>query len=42
MTLLVEYTQNTPEVEVIVNNEIPQSVCDVVAVAGYWEFLANE
>ncbi len=34
--------QTAPEVEVIVDNEIPQSVCDVVAVAGCWESLANE
>ena len=34
--------KNSPEVEVIVDNEIPQSVCDVVAVAGCWESLANE
>ncbi len=27
--------QTTPEVEVIVDNEISQSVCDVVAVAGH-------
>ena len=30
------------EVEVIVDNGIPQSVCDVVAVAGCWESLANK
>jgi len=34
--------QTTPEVEVIVDNGIPQSVCDVVAVAGCWGSLANE
>ena len=34
--------QSTPEVEVVVENTIPQAVCDVVAVAGHWESLANE
>jgi len=34
--------QTALEVEVIVDNGIPQSVCDVVAVAGRWESLANE
>ena len=34
--------QTILEVEVIVNNEIPQSVCNVVAVAGCWESLANK
>ena len=34
--------QTAPEVEVIVDNGIPQSGCDVVAVAGCWESLANE
>ncbi len=34
--------QTTKEVEVIVDNGIPQSVCDVVSVAGCWESLANE
>ncbi len=39
---MVNLQQNTPEVEVIVDNEIQQSVCDVVAVAGRWESLANK
>ncbi len=39
---MVNLPQTTPEVEVIVDNEIPQSVCDVVAVAGCWESPANE
>jgi hypothetical protein len=38
----VNLQQTAPEVEVIVDHEIPQSVCDVVAVAGRWESLANE
>ena len=40
--VLLTVIYGTPEVEVIVDNEIPQSVCDVVAVAGCWESLANE
>ena len=39
---MVTHPQTTPEVEVVVKNMIPQSVCDVVAVAGSWELLANE
>ncbi len=35
-------TQTAPEVEVLVDHTTPQSVCDVVAVAGHWESLANE
>ena len=38
----LQLQQAAPEVEVIVDNGIPQSVCDVVAVAGCWESLANE
>ncbi len=34
--------KSMPEVEVIVENKIPQSVCDVVAVDGCWESLAEE
>ncbi len=34
--------QTAPEVEVLVEHKTPQSVCDVVAVAGHWESLANE
>ena len=34
--------ETIPEVEVIVDNGIPESVCDVVAVAGCWESPANE
>ncbi len=35
-------TKTAPEVEVVVEHTTPQSVCDVVAVAGRWESLANE
>ncbi len=34
--------QITPDVEVVVDHTVPQSVCDVVAVAGHWESLADE
>ena len=34
--------QTTPEVEVIVDNEISQSICDAVDVARQWESLANK
>ncbi len=34
--------QITPDVEVVVDHMIPQSICDVVAVAGHWESLADE
>ena len=34
--------QTTPKVEVVVEHTILQSFCDVVAVAGHWESLANE
>ncbi|KAL7479298.1 hypothetical protein ACHAW6_005034, partial [Cyclotella cf. meneghiniana] len=34
--------QTTPEVEIVVEHTIPQSVCDVVAVSGRWESLADE
>ena len=35
-------SQTTPDEEVVVENTIQQSVCDVFAVAGHWELLANE
>ena len=31
-----------PKIEVVFENTIPQSVCDVVAVAGHREALADE
>ena len=31
-----------PKIEVILENTISQSVCDVVAVAGLWEAPADE
>ena len=34
--------QITPDAEVVVDHTIPQSVCDVVAVAGCWESQADE
>ncbi len=34
--------QTAPEVEVVVEHTTPQSVYDVVAIAGRWESLANE
>ena len=39
---MAKLTQTAPEVEVVVEHTIPQSVCDVVAVAGHWESLANK
>ena len=39
---MVELAQTAPEVEVILEGTIPQSVCDVIAVAGCWEALAEE
>ena len=34
--------QITPDVEVVVDHTVPQSVYDVGAVAGWWESLADE
>ena len=34
--------QITPNVDVVVDHSVPQSICDVVAVAGHWESLADE
>ena len=35
-------TQTAPEVAVVVEHITPESVCDVVAVAGHWESLGNK
>ncbi len=34
--------QLTPDVEVVLDHTVSQSICDAVAVAGRWESLADE